>query len=115
MTEEDIKKFDNQLDKTRMMDAILNGRGPAVMAITAVIVSQFGQQVGKGALMLFGRLMAPRLVAFAVPVLQIGAAIWTLFDIASPAFRVKVPFTITPAFLRKQATADAETISKLFS
>lgn len=115
MKEEDIKKFDENLDRTRIIESIMNGGGPAAMAITAIIISQFGQQVGKGALILFGRVLAPRLVAFAVPVLQVGAAIWTLFDIASPAYRITIPFTITTAFLRKQLTADADTINKFFS
>lgn len=117
MTDEDIKKFDENLDKTRLLDAAMNGSGGAIMATVAVLVSQFGQQVGKGALILFGRVLAPRLIAFAVPVIQIAAAVWTAFDIASPAFRVTIPFTITVAFLRKQLNdgTDAELISKLFT
>lgn len=118
MTEEDIKKFDENLSKTRILDAAMNGSGAALMATIAIIVSQFGKQVGgKGAIMLFGRVLAPRLAAFAVPILNIGAAVWTVFDIASPAFRVTIPFAITTAFLRKQMNADSdnEVFNKLFS
>lgn len=117
MTDEDIKKFDEGLDKRRLLDAIANGNGPAIMAIVAVLISQFGQQLGKGVLMVFGRALAPRIVAFANPVLMIGAAVWTALDIASPAFRVTVPFTITTAFIRRQMNAGTEDdmIKNIFS
>ena len=118
MSEEDIKKFDENLDKTRFLDAAMNNSGPVIMAIAAIAVSQFSVQVGKkGAIMLFGRLLAPRIAAFAIPVLNIGAALWTIIDIASPAFRVTIPITNTLAFLRKQINArdDAQIINKLFA
>lgn len=117
MTDEDIKKFDENLDKTRLLDAAMNGSGGAIMATAAVLVSRFGQQAGKRALTVFGRLLAPRVAALAVPVLNIAAALWTAFDIASPAFRVTIPFTITVAFMRKQMNEgdDAEIMNKLFS
>lgn len=75
MTEEDIKKFDSNLDKTRLMNAISNGNGGAVIATVAILVSQFGLQMSKGALTLFGRLLAPRLAAFAIPVLNVAAVV----------------------------------------
>ena len=57
MSDEDIKKFDENLDKTRILDAAMNNSGPVIMAIAAVAISQFGIQAGrKGALMVFGRL-----------------------------------------------------------
>lgn len=117
MTEEDIKKFDSNLDKTRLMNAISNGNGGAVIATVAILVSQFGLQMSKGALTLFGRLLAPRLAAFAIPVLNVAAVVATAFDIASPAYRVTIPFTITTAFIRKQlnSSAEDEVMSKLFS
>ncbi len=67
--------------------------------------------------MVFGRLLAPRVAAFTVPVLNIAAAVWTLFDVASPAFRVTIPFTITLAFLRRQIEAEDDdlTLSQLFA
>ena len=117
MSDEDIKKFDENLDRTRLLDTIMNGNGAIIMAISAVIISQFTKQVGKGAVMLFGRVLAPRVLAFAVPVLNVAAAIWTAFDIASPAYRVTIPFAITTAFLRRtlNSAQDSETFSKLFS
>lgn len=67
--------------------------------------------------MVFGRMLAPKLVAFAVPVLNVVAAFWTIFDIASPAYRVTVPFVITTAFIRRQinAGADDPTMNNIFS
>ncbi|MDE6557202.1 MAG: DUF3944 domain-containing protein [Duncaniella sp.] len=116
MTDEDIKKFDENLDKTRLLNAAIDGNGAAIMATIAVIVSQFGQQVGKGALLLFGRALAPRVMAYAVPVLQIAAVVWTPFDIASPAYRVTIPFTITTAFMRRQIeVASEDELNGLFS
>ncbi len=120
MTDEQIKDFDANLDKEQLQKAIYIGGvgGPVVMAIAAVAISQFGVQVGKkGALMVFGRLLAPRVAAFTVPVLNIAAAVSTLFDVASPAFRVTIPFTITLAFLRRQIEAEDDdlTLSQLFA
>lgn len=122
MTEEQIKEFDEAFDKQQLLKAIVMGGAnlPIVMAIAAIAISQFGIQVGKkGALMLFGRVMAPRMAAFAIPVLNTLAGIWTVFDIASPAFRVTIPFTITLAFLRRQVEASENagdtTFEQLFS
>ena len=115
MSEEDIKNFNSSLSKSNLLHTIACASGPmpVVMATVAVLISQFGVQVGKRqALMLFGRLLAPRMVAFAVPVLNVLAAAWTAFDIASPAFRVTIPCTITVAFLRRQINCADE--SKLF-
>ncbi len=98
-----------------MLKAIINGTGamPLVMATVAAMISRFGLQVGKKqAAMLFGRVLAPRMVAFAVPVINVLAVVWTAFDIASPAYRVTVPFTLTVAFLRRQNCGSDE--SKLF-
>lgn len=109
MTDEDIKKFDEELDKRRLLDAIAAGNGYAIMAIIAVIISRFSQNIGKkGVLMLFGRVLGPRLVSFANPILIGVTALWTALDIASPAYRVTVPFAITTAFLRRQMNTDAE-------
>ena len=117
MSEEDIKNFDKQLSKNRLLDAIMHGSNGMIMATTAIVVSQFTRQAGKGVLKLFGRILAPRLVAFAVPVLNVVAAAWTVFDIAAPAYRVTIPFTITTSFLRRQVDAgeDNEIFNKLFS
>lgn len=116
MTEDDIKKFDENLDKTRLLNAVMNDCGGMVLATIAILVSQFSRQVGSRALMLFGRILAPRLVAFAVPVLNVAAAAWTILDIASPAYRVTVPFTITTAFLRRQQNSvNNDLFNKLFS
>lgn len=117
MTDEDIKKFNEKMDKTRLLDAVMHGNGAVIMATITVVVSQFGRQAGKSAMMLFGRALAPRLVSFAIPVLNVATVIWTAFDIASPAFRVTIPFTITTALIRKQISngPDADIIDKFFS
>ena len=71
MSEEDIKAFDAKLDKTRLIDAVLNDAGGSVLAISAIVVSQFSKQLGTQALKLFGQALASRLTAFAVPVLML--------------------------------------------
>lgn len=115
MTEEDIKQFDSQLDKNRLIDAVLNDKGASVLVIAAIVVSQITTQTGKQVVVsLFGRMLAARIAAFAVPVLNALAAFWTVVDIASPAFRVTIPFTITVAFIRRQRTLSDEELGKLF-
>lgn len=115
MTEEDIKKFDENLDKTRLLDTLMSDNGAAVMTIIAIIVAQLSKQAAtKGALMLFGRVLAPKAIAMAVPLLNIIAGIWTLLDIAAPAYRVTVPFVLTTAFLRRQLESPVDT-SEIFS
>ena len=103
MSEEDIKAFDENLNKDKLMKAIMAGNGPILTALTAIIVQQVTRQAAKsGAMMLFGRVLAPRIVAFAVPVINALAVAWAIYDIAGPAYRVTIPFTITTAFLRRQ-------------
>ena len=115
MSEEDIKAFDAKLDKTRLMDAVLNDAGGSVLAISAIVVSQFSKQLGTQALKLFGQALATRVTAFAVPVLNALAILWTVYDIASPAYRVTVPFTITVAFIRKQMRVSSEDLCNLYA
>lgn len=102
MSDEDIKAFDENLNKDKLMNAVMAGNGPILTAITAIIVQQITRQTAKsGAMMLFGRVLAPRIVAFAVPVINALAVAWAIYDIAGPAYRVTIPFTITTAFLRR--------------
>lgn len=115
MTEDDIKKFDENLDKTRLMDSIMSDNGAAMMTIIAIVVAQVSRQAAtKGALVLFGRALSQRALMVAVPVLNILAALWTVADIASPAYRVTIPFVLTTAFLRRQLEMPEET-NNLFS
>lgn len=110
MTEEDIKKFDENLDKTRLMDSLMSDNGAAMMTIIAIIVANVSKQAAtKGALMLFGRALSQRVITLAVPVLNILAALWTVADIASPAYRVTIPFVLTTAFLRRQLETPEDT------
>lgn len=110
MTEEDIKKFDENLDKTRLLDSLMSDNGAAMMTIIAIIVAQVSKQAAtKGALMLFGRALSQRAITLAVPVLNILAALWTVADIASPAYRVTIPFVLTTAFLRSQLETPEDT------
>lgn len=103
MSEDDIKVFDENLDKDKLMKAVMAGNGPILTALTAIIVQQVTRQAAKsGTMMLFGRVLAPRIVAFAVPVINALALAWAIYDIAGPAYRVTIPFTITTAFLRRQ-------------
>lgn len=114
MSEEDIKKFDNDLDKSKLMNAVLSDKGSALMTIVAVIVAQFSRQAAiKGGIMLFGRLIAPRFLLLAVPAINVIAALWAVVDIASPAYRVTIPFTIMTAFIRRQLTTQCD-IDNLF-
>lgn len=115
MTEEDVKQFDAQLDKKRLQEAVFNNKGAAVLAIMSVIVAQMTKQAGTKALVLFGRILAPRLVSMVVPGLNVLAALWTVADIASPAYRVTVPFTITLAFIRRQTSIIGEDLKALFA
>ena len=115
MSEEDIKAFDAKLDKTRLMDAVLNDAGGSVLAISAIVVSQFSKQLGTQALKLFGQALATRVTTFAVPVLNALAILWPAYDIASPAYRVTVPFTITVAFIRKQMRVSSEDLCNLYA
>lgn len=110
MTEEDIKKFDENLDKTRLLDSLISDNGAAMMTIIAIVVAQVSKQAAtKGALMLFGRALSQRALVIAVPVLNVLAALWTVADIASPAYRVTIPFVLTTAFLRRQIEMPEET------
>lgn len=110
MTEEDIKKFDENLDKTRLMDSLMSDNGAAMMTIIAIIVAKVSKQAAtKGAFMLFGRALSQRVITLAVPVLNILAALWTVADIASPAYRVTIPFVLTTAFLRRQLETPEDT------
>ena len=110
MTEEDIKKFVENLDKTRLVDSLMSGNGAAMMTIIAIVVAQISKQAAtKGALLLFGRALSQRAIIVAVPVLNILAALWTVADIASPAYRVTIPFVLTTAFLRRQLEKPEET------
>lgn len=115
MSEEDIKAFDANLDKTRLMDAVLNDRGGSVLAISAIVVSQFTKQIGTQVVKLFGKALATRLTAFAVPIINVLAIVWTAFDIASPAYRVTTPFTLTVAFIRKQMKTSPENLNLIFA
>lgn len=115
MSEEDIKAFDEKLDKTRLMDAVLNDAGGSVMAIAALVVSQFSRQLGPQVLKLFGVALGARISSLAVPVLNAFALLWTVYDIASPAYRVTVPFTLTIAFIRRQMKTSSEELKNLFA
>lgn len=110
MTEEDIKKFDENLDKARLLDSLISDNGAAMMTIIAIVVAQVSKQAAtKGALMLFGRALSQRALVIAVPVLNVLAVLWTVADIASPAYRVTIPFVLTTAFLRRQIEMPEET------
>lgn len=115
MSDEDIKAFDAKLDKTRLMNAVLNDAGGSVLAISALVVSQFSKQIGTQVLKLFGQALATRITAFAVPVLNALAILWSINDIASPAYRVTVPFTLTVAFIRKQMRTSSEDLRGIFA
>lgn len=115
MSDEDIKKFDANLDKTRLIDFIMENNGAAITGIISIIVAQITKAGAKDAgLMLFGKVLAPRVLSFAVPVLNVLAAVWTVFDLASQAYRVTVPFTITVAFIRRMNDSEDE-LSSLFA
>lgn len=115
MSEEDIKKFDENLDKTRLLDSLMSDNGAATMTIIAIVVAQISKQAAtKGSLMLFGRVLSQRALTVAVPVLNILAALWTVADIASPAYRVTIPIVLTTAFLRRQLEMP-EATSNLFA
>lgn len=115
MSEEDIKAFDAKLDKTRLMNAVLNDAGGSVLAISALVISQFSKQVGTQVLKVFGQVLAARITAFAVPVLNAFAILLSVYDIASPAYRVTVPFTLTVAFIRKQMRTSSEDLRDIFA
>lgn len=116
MSEEDIKKFDQDLDKKRILEAILNNNGPIMTMVIAGIVSQLTRQTGvRGVAMLFGRQLGAKVVAIAVPALNVIAALWTVMDIASPAYRVTVPFTITLAFIRRSLNSPSEELKEIFA
>ena len=116
MTEEDIKKFDANLNKDRLMKAVMNDNGPILAAISAIVVQQLSKQAAqKGALMLFGRVLAPRVLVFAVPVLNALAILWTFYDIAGPAYRVTIPFVMTVALLRSKLLSTDEYMNNIFA
>ncbi len=115
MTEEDIRKYDENLDKKRFLNIIMSGNGAAIMTVIAVVVTQISKQAAaRGALMLFGRVLAPRAIAMAVPVLNVLATLFTIVDIAAPAYRVTVPFVLSTAFLRYQLESPSDT-TNIFS
>jgi uncharacterized protein YaaW (UPF0174 family) len=103
MTDDDIKKFNENLDKTRLIDAVMHNNNSAIASIIAIVVALISKQAAqKGAIILFGRALAPRVAIMAVPVVNAIVAAFTLKDVASPAYRVTVPFVITAAFTRRQ-------------
>jgi uncharacterized protein YaaW (UPF0174 family) len=115
MTDEDIKKFNENLDKTRFIDAVMHNNNGAIASIIAVVVAQITKQATqKGAVLLFGRALAPRLALIAVPVVNAIVAAATMVDVASPAYRVTVPFVITAAFTRRQLQS-SEDLSSIFA
>jgi len=114
MSDEDIKKFDANLNKDRLIDAVMHNNG-AMMAFSSIIVSQITRQAGGQVMMLFGRVLGARLVAFAGPFLAVIGGLWAINDIAGPAYRVTIPFTITLAFIRRSLTANSEELDTLFA
>jgi uncharacterized protein YaaW (UPF0174 family) len=115
MTDEDIKKFNENLDKTRLIDAVMHNNNSAIASIIAIIVAQISKQAAqKGALLLFGRALAPRVAMMAVPIVNVLVAAATMVDVASPAYRVTVPFVITAAFTRRQLQSN-EDLSNIFA
>jgi uncharacterized protein YaaW (UPF0174 family) len=58
--------------------------------------------------------LAPRLALIAVPVVNAIVAAATMVDVASPAYRVTVPFVITAAFTRRQLQS-SEDLSSIFA
>lgn len=115
LSDEDLKKIDENLNANNVLIAIQNDKGAVMMTIIAIIVAQITKQAAvEGGLVLFGRVLAPRLVALAVPFVNVLAALWAIFDIASPAYRITVPFVITASFIRRQQDTQCN-LNKLFA
>lgn len=112
MTEEDVKHLDTKYSKTELKDQIglLKAGSPLFLKLTTMVVLQVAKKWGsEEVIKLAYKFAGGRVVAVSSgPVGWALSAVWTAFDIASPASRVTVPSVITIAYLRMSSNKSEE-------
>lgn len=104
MKEEDVKHLSSKLTKSSLKDQIhlLKAGSPVYIRLITMVVANLAQKAGlKQATGLIAKFAGGRFFAILTgPIGWTLSALWTLYDIAGPAYRVLVPATITIAYLR---------------
>jgi uncharacterized protein YaaW (UPF0174 family) len=84
---------------------LAGGFGSYVLAVT-VANAVAKQLVGRGLAIAGNVALTRSLAVFAGPIGWAITAVWTAFDLASPAYRVTVPCVIQVAYMRQKAKGD---------
>jgi len=86
-----------------MLGAVRLG-GPAAYGATILIANSVAQSIaGRGLAAVGANVVGGRAIAaLAGPIGWVLTAIWTLYDLASPAFRVTVPCVVQIAYMRSK-------------
>ena len=119
MTDEDVKHLSYTQTKDMLLKNITNFHlgDPLIIKMVTTAVIQIAKKNGLKALGgLAAKFASGR--AFALLTGPIGwglAGIWTLFDIAGPAYRVMIPATITIAYLRIISNKTDDELNNIFS
>lgn len=86
--------------------ATIRSSGPGVFKLSAVVANaSVTALLGRGLVMGTSGTVMRGIGALAGPLGWVITAIWTVFDLASPAYRVTVPCVIQLAYMRQKALA----------
>lgn len=117
MTEDDVKHLSHTYTKEELKDMIirLKPSSPLFVKLAGIIVLQLSKKFAQNAALGYlAKIAASRSFAvFAGPVAWALTAIWTIFDIAGPAYRVLVPCTITIAYMRQVSKFSDDELNKI--
>ena len=104
MTEEDVQHFSKHYTKDMLKKQIglLKAGSPLFIKLITMIIVNIAKKWGfKQAANLATRFAGSKaFTAFAGPIGWVLSSLWTIYDIAGPAYRVMIPCTITIAYLR---------------
>ena len=94
--------FSTKASLTASLQAIIKAKGFATYKLTVIVANAFWKFIfGRGLSFATNATLTKTLSVFLGPIGWTATGIWTVFDIASPAYRVTIPAVIQVAYLRQ--------------
>lgn len=120
MKDEDIEEFlDKKVSKAEFLkskDLLLIGSPVFIKIITAMVINLASKTALQGLGLYAAKFAASRwFAALAGPVGLVISSLWAAFDLAGPAYRVTIPFTVTVAYYRMMGSKSEDEINSILS